>query len=400
MLKRDIEELILDALEVSPAILLSGPRQVGKSTLSMKHFKNYLLLDDITLRESAKEDSKAFIENQKKPLCIDEIQKVPELFEAIKIDIDKDRKNGNFLLTGSASVLDMKNIGDTLAGRIIEFSLWPLSSKEINSKDENIIDLLIKKDFKSIEKISTSKMIEYIINGGYPEAIKIKKEKLKHYWFASYISTYIERDVRDIGEIRNLSNFIKLFNLLAPRSANIFKVSELANSSGLSEVTVSNYLSLLEMVYQIKRVQPFSANFSKRFIKSPKMYFTDSGMLSHLFNIYSQEDFNNSQYKGEVTETYVFSELNKHLSYSSSNANLYHYRTNDKKEIDFILEYSNKQIAIEIKSSKRVTKNDFKHIIDFQRKSKNFEYGVVFYLGEEVLSFGKELYALPLSFFQ
>ena len=400
MLKRQLEELLLEALEITPAILLSGPRQVGKSTLSMKYFDNYLLLDDITLREAAKEDPTSFIENSQKPLCLDEIQKVPELFETIKIYIDKNRKNGTFLLTGSASVLDMKNIGDTLAGRVIELPLWPLSSKEINNKSDNVIDLLIHKNFKNHEKIDSSEIIKSILNGGYPEAIKIKKEKLKHYWFASYISTYIERDVRDLGEIRNLSNFIKLFNLLAPRSANIFRINELSNSSGLSEATVSNYLSLLEMVYQIKRVPPFSANFSKRFIKSPKVYFTDSGMLSHLFNIYTQNDFYTNPHKGEIVETYVFSELNKHISYTAQNVKLYHYRTTDKKEIDFILEYGQKLIAIEVKSSSKVTKDDFKHIRDLQNKSKDFDYGIVFYMGKEVLSFGQDLYAIPLSFFQ
>lgn len=398
MYKRKLEKLIYQALEISPCVLLSGARQVGKSTLCMNVFKNYLLLDDISLRQSAKEDPNSFIENQKKPLCLDEIQKSPELFEAIKMDIDKHRKNGNFLLTGSASLLDMKNIGDTLAGRIIQLSMWTLSSKEINHKDENVIENLIKQKF-DMEKLSSRTMIENIINGGYPDALKIQNPRMKYFWFSSYISTYIERDVRDLGEIRNLANFIKLFNLLAPRSANIFKTSELANTSQLSEASVSNYLYLLTLVYQIQKLQPFSANFSKRFIKSPKIYFTDSGMLSHLLNVYTNDDFNTSAHKGKIVETYVFSELTKHISYGDKNVNLFHYRTNDKKEIDFILQINEKLIAIEVKSSKKVTKDDFKHIIDLQKKSSNFQLGIVFYMGENILPFGKDLFAIPLSFF-
>lgn len=400
MYKRLLEPIINQVLSISPVVLISGARQVGKSTLAMKLFENYILLDDIAIRAAAEEDPIGFIESLEKPVCIDEIQKVPKLLEAIKNYVDKNRKNGLFLLTGSASILDMKGIGDTLAGRIVNLVMWPLSSKERADKLENVIDLLFESDFKNLKlKNKNEVILEYILTGGYPEAIAIQDPRLRSFWFSSYISTYIERDVRDIGEIRNLSNFIKLVNILSSRSGNILKIKELANSSGLSENTASNYLTLLEMVYQIKLIPAYSANFSKRFIKSPKFYFTDTGILLHLLGIHTIDELIKSKYKGLVLETYVLNELIKHIDLAKNRAKIYHYRTTDQKEIDFILESAKGTIAIEVKYSKNVNLKSFKHIIDFKKKSKKLYKGIVFYLGDTILPFGEDLFAVPISFF-
>jgi len=398
MYKRHFDSLVSEALKVSPIVLLSGARQVGKSTLATKKVKNYKLFDDVALRDSVLSDAKLFLSTLKKPVCLDEIQKVPTLLEPIKMDVDNNRINGSYLLTGSASILDMKSIGDTLAGRIIELTLYPLSSYEINSKEENIIDKLFAKDVLHVEKLDYEKKVKTIVDGGYPEYLKIENEKMKSYWFSSYISTYIERDVRDIANIRNLDAFIRLFNLLAPRSANIVKTSELANTSSLNIESVKNYLKTLELVYQIKFLKPYSSNISKRFIKSKKLFFLDSGLLSHLFGVYNIDDFNSSKQKGQIVETYVYAELLKHIGFFNKHCEIYHYRTNDQKEIDFILKLADKLIAIEVKASKSISKSDFKHIVDFKSKEDDFHLGLVFYLGEEVLPFGDGLYALPVSF--
>lgn len=400
MYPRFLEPITQSVLSISPAVLIAGPRQVGKSTLSMKLISQYILLDDVSIRNSAKEDPVGFIQSYTVPLCLDEIQKAPELIEAIKLAIDKNRENGAYLLSGSASLLDMKGVGDTLAGRLISLTMWPLSIIERMGHTGNFIDMLYNGDYKnkSMNKcVAYETFISMIISGGYPEAIKIKNTKLRSYWFASYISTYIERDVRDIGEIRNLNNFIKLFNLLAPRSANLFNIKSLAKDSGISEATVSNYLTLLKMVYQIEELKPYYSNISKRFVKSPKVYFTDSGVLAHLLNIQTVNDFNKSPQKGLFLETFVFSELLKYTSYSEKKIDIYHYRTSDQKEIDFILEINQKIIAIEVKASQKVDKSAFKHIIDLQNKSTNFHSGIVFYLGENILPFGENLTAIPLK---
>jgi predicted AAA+ superfamily ATPase len=404
MYPRFLESIAREVLVISPAVLIAGPRQVGKSTLSMKLMPEYVLLDDVAIRNSAIEDPAGFLNTQKKPLCLDEIQKVPQLLEAIKIAIDKNRVNGDFLLTGSASLLDMKGVGDTLAGRLINLTMWPLSVRERGDKTDNLINTLLDRDFEKnisavvLPKITHDELIHMILTGGYPEAIKIENPKMRSYWYASYISTYIERDVRDIGEIRNLNNFIKLFNLLAPRSANIFNIKALSKDSAMTEATVKNYLSLLKLVFQIQELLPYSANISKRFIKSSKFYFTDTGTLAHLLNVYTVEDLYNSPQKGLIFETFVFTELLKHISYTDHNVKLYHYRTADQKEIDFIIEYGQKIFAIEVKASSKVEASAFKHIVDLQKRTNKVKLGIVFYMGDTILPFGKNMYAIPISF--
>jgi len=405
MYKRSAENILKEALKISPSVLLSGARQVGKSTLCLSLDNAYRVFDNLTQREAALHDPIGYIASLTKPITLDEIQKVPEVLEGIKIDIDKNRVNGNFLLTGSANVLDMKKAKDTLAGRIIEIPMWPLSQKEVHNKaEENIIDILFTKGvdgFKS-SKISYENILTSVVNGGYPEVLKIDSARGKSLWFNSYISTYVERDIRDVGELRDISSFILFYNIIAPRSCGLLNKSDLASDANLSEPTINNYLSMLEMIYQISLLQPYSSNISKRFIKSQKLFMTDSGIYCHLLGINNANELINSTHKGDVIETFVYSELLKHVGYSETLPKLYHYRTNDKKEIDFIVEKGDKILAIEVKSSQTIKIDAFKHIIDFQNKSSQNILGIVFYGGDDILSFGdaqQQRYALPLNLF-
>lgn len=405
MFKRSAQELLDEALAISPVVLISGARQVGKSTLCINQDREYRVFDNLSTRESAGNDPIGFINTLPKPIILDEIQKVPQLLEAIKIDVDKNRVNGNFLLTGSANVLLMKQTKDTLAGRIIEISMWPLSQKEIADKpNENIIDLFFKSNIKelTLPKIAFEDILKAVLNGGYPEIQRIESPRGKMMWFNSYISTYVERDIRDVGELRDISAFIRFFNIIAPRSTGIINKSDLANDANLNEATLANYLSSLEMIYQISLLKPYSSNISKRFIKSPKLYMTDSGVLCHLLGVTSVSELLSSTKKGDIVETFVYCELLKHISFSLTQPHIYHYRTNDKKEIDFILQKGDLIIAIEVKSAQSVKLDDFKHIIDFQVKSNEKIIGIVLYGGDEILPFGDEeyeRYALPLGVF-
>lgn len=404
MYKRSAENILHEALLISPAVLLSGARQVGKSTLCLREQREYRVFDNLSEREAALNDSIGYIASLPKPITLDEIQKVPEILEGLKIDIDKNRVNGTFLLTGSANVLDMKKAKDTLAGRIIEICMWPLSQKEIHQKsDENFIDLLFAGGGVSSLKtahVSYTQLLASIIKGGYPESLKIESVRGRALWFNSYISTYVERDIRDVGELRDISAFIKFYNIIAPRSCGLLNKSDLASDANLSEPTINNYLSMLEMIYQISLLTPYSSNVSKRFIKSSKLYMTDSGLFCHLLGVTSTDELNSSVHKGNIFETFVYSELLKHISYSLSQPKIYHYRTNDKKEIDFILEKGDKIIAIEVKAAQTIKQDAFKHIIDFQTKSSQKVVGIVLYGGETILPFGddqNERYAIPLS---
>ncbi|CAA6824632.1 MAG: ATPase [uncultured Sulfurovum sp.] len=399
MIKRSIAPILETALEISPIVLLSGARQVGKSTLSSKLFKNYAILDDVDLRLTAIENPKGFVHRLEKPVCIDEIQKAPNLVEAIKMDVDKDRLNGSYLLTGSANLLDMKKTKDTLAGRIIELSLYPLSAKERNNKaSENVVDMLFNRDF-SCSKIDASVIEETIISGGYPELLRLDTELKRRLWFSSYISTYIERDARELGEIREINNFFKFFNVIAPRTGTLLNKSKIAKASMLKDSMVDNFLTILAQLYQVELLRPYSENIGKQFVKSPKLHMIDTGIVCHLLRIKNSKALEESHYKGQIYETFIFAELKKHISFAVDNTDMFHYHTNDKKEVDFILSRGEQMLAIGVKASHSIGKGDFRHIFDFQKHSEKDILGIVFYMGDTVLEIDERNFAVPFGMF-
>jgi len=402
MLKRVITQEIEKALKISPVVLIAGARQIGKSTLVSKLKREYIVMDDITQLDAAINDPQGYIKRIPKPITIDEIQKAPQLLTPIKMYVDKDRRNGEFLLTGSANVLNLKKSNESLAGRLIELTMYPFSAKEKNQDTKtNVVDMLFEKKLSSlnIDKKACDNLPRFIIEGGYPLSFMMSDAKERFMWFNSYISTYIERDIRSIGELRDLDGFIRFFNILAPRTANILNKSDIANDTKLNSITVDNYISLLEKVYQAHLLKPYFENIGKTFIKSPKVYLTDSGMSCHVLNIRDEEDLKNSRYKGSIYETFIFSELLKHITYSKDVLEFFYYRTQDKKEIDFIVKKGEDILAIEVKSSYSVKKDDFKHIVDFQNRSSKNITGIVLYSGEKVIGFSDTLFAVPLGVF-
>lgn len=399
MKKRSLESTLQISLNTFPAVLLNGARQVGKSTLALERFKNYLTFDDGELRLYAKENPKGFLKNLELPICLDEIQKVPTLLEYLKMHIDAHRVNGDFLLTGSSNVLDHKESKDTLAGRLCELRLHPLSSKEKNNKpDENVIEKLLNRDFKLPKKEYSNEVYQHVLDGGYPEILALEG-LAKELWFKSYIATYIERDARDLADIRDLDSFIKFVHVLASRSGTILNKSSLSNDIGIKDITTENYLSIISRIYQATLLKPYFVNIGKQFVKSSKVFFNDTGVLCSLLRINSKEQLLSSPYSGQIFETYIFCELQKHLSYLQKPAEIFHYRTNDKKEIDFIIEVENEVIAIEVKQSSSVKKEDFKHIIDLQNRYEKKCLGVVFYNGDMVVAFSDDLVGIPFGVF-
>lgn len=403
MLNRTIEKDINRALNISPAVLLAGARQVGKTTLVSNLNREYIVMDDITQLDSALNDPQGYIKRLHKPITLDEVQKVPQLLTPIKHYVDANRKNGDFLLTGSANLLNLKKNEETLVGRLIELTIYPFSAKEKNSKaDENILNILFDNSIDSLkfDKENCDLVPKFIIEGGYPISCQLNAAKDRFLWFNSYIRTYIERDIRAIGEPREIDNFIRFFNILFPRSANILNKSDIANDARLNNHTIDNYISLLEKVYQIYLLKPYFENIGKRFLNSPKLYLTDSGILCHILAIRTEDDLENSNnYKGAIYETFVFSELLKHITYSDKLIEFYYYRTQDQKQIDFIIKNQNQILAIEVKAAHSVKKADFKHIIDFQTRSSNSIIGIVFYAGDKIVSFAENLFAVPIGVF-
>ena len=398
-IERSIESILKTALNISPIVLLKGARQVGKSTLSLELNHHYIVLDDVSARINASDDPNRFVETLQKPVTIDEIQKVPELLESLKMYVDKHRHNGDFLITGSANILDMKATKDTLAGRIIEIDLYPLSIKERAGKaEDNLVDRLFSQDF-SVEKIPTDRVVSDILRGGYPDVQGLESALEKKLWFSSYVSTYIERDARDLGDFRDIDSFFRFVNIIAPRSTTLLNKSKIAKEVGVRVETCENYLVILEQTFQLYTLRPFFENIGKRFVKSPKLFLNDTGIMSYFLGIYSIEQFEKSHYKGALVETFVFNELLKHIGFAMDDTQIYHFLTSDKKEIDFILQRNDKIIAIEVKSSSKVGKDDFRHIMDYQKSTSREVLGIVFYMGESVLHINDDCVALPFGYF-
>jgi len=399
-LKRAIREELDEYLKYFPVLLISGARQVGKSTLALHlGIENYITLDDINIYEMAKNDPKGFIESLDKPVIIDEAQRLPQLMITIKEHIDKKRINGEFVLTGSASLQGFKDISDSLAGRIGIVELYPLSLKEKSQKEENIIDIFSSSLDGYILKKYKSDIAQHLLDGGYPEMLKIDSQKAKYLWFSSYIRTYIESDARELTNIRNLDKFIKMYRLCMIRSGNMFNKNELQKEAGLDNRTFDSYFAVMEHTYQLQKLQPFFKNQLKRLIKTPKIYATDTGVLSHLLQIGSKEELEKSHYRGDIVETFIYDELLKANSSALKKVGLFYYRTSDKKEIDFILDYGEKIIAIEIKTSKSISKSDFKHIYHLQKEiPDSFDKGIVLYGGDSFLRLDEKMYAVPFGF--
>ncbi len=402
MLNRHILADVQAYLTHFPSLLITGARQVGKSTLALQlGIEQYVTLDDIASYQSAKADPKGFILSLPKPVVIDEIQRVPDLFVAIKEQIDLDRTAGRFVLTGSSSLQGFRDISDSLAGRIGIVDLYGFNLSEIYSNDFNIIDhLFAGKEFPSVSNLKD--IVPHILKGGFPEVQNIENIKTRMLWFSSYIRTYIERDLHDAGNIRNLDSFMRLYLLLALRSANLLNKSDLAKDCQIDNKTLENYLGILKNTYQITLLKPWFNNEAKRLVKMPKMFMLDTGILCHLLKITSAEDLTQSSQRGALYETFVLSELIKANTYAIQPVDLTFYRTQDGKEIDFILDNGKGLILIEVKAAYTVTLQDFRHINHFITQNIGpVLQGIVLYSGDRVLPFGEIngvcLWAVPLG---
>lgn len=400
-LPRAILPDILDYARHFPVLLITGARQVGKSTLAMQlGIDHYLTLDDINLYESAKADPHGFVRALPRPVVIDEIQRLPALLLAIKESVDQDRRNGAFVLTGSSSLQGFKSISDSLAGRIGIVELYPFSQKEKRGKpQENLIDLLHDDLSPYLLREFPADLTDDVVWGGYPELLKIDSDKARYLWFSSYIRTYIEADAKELANIRNLDKFIKMYRLCMLHSAGLFNKHEIQQAAGLDNRTFDSYFNVLVQTYQLRKLPPYFNNRLKRLTKTPKLFAIDTGILCHLLQITSPSAFDASRDKGAVLETWVFNELLKAGTTARTQAQLSYYRTSDKKEIDFIVETEGKVIAIEVKAATTAHPDDFKHIRGLQAElGDSFDKGLVLYRGERFLTLGEQLFAVPLGF--
>lgn len=359
MKRRTLAKAILKALKTFPAIVVTGPRQSGKTTLlKMLFSKNYrfVSLEDPDVRMRAKEDPRRFLEENAPPVIIDEIQYVPELLSYIKTKIDQNRKPGQWLFTGSQNFVLMQEVSQSLAGRAAILSLLPFSYAErINQAPQNQpIDTWLKNlNFKQKQTKGTS-LSETILRGNFPE-IASKKLVDRQLWCGSYISTYLERDVRNLANIGDLSQFERFLKLCATRTGQLLNLTEMARELGISTPTAKRWLSILETGYQVFLLYPYYKNIGKRLIKSPKLYFCDTALASYLLGIHDKETLQKSPSLGHLFETMVINDfLKRFLNFGQMPA-MYYLRTRDGLEIDLVLEVNQKLHLFEIKSAMTIT---------------------------------------------
>ncbi len=407
MIKRKILQNVLDALSDTPVVFIRGARQTGKSTfvqeLEKEHYPaSYITFDNAGILSAASEDPSGFIANLKKPVILDEVQRVPELLLAIKEDVDKDRQPGQYILTGSANILTIPKVADSLAGRMEIITLWPLAQSEIEDVKDNVIDKFFNispLDF-GITGTTRKHLIEKIINGGYPVPLQRTRVSRKSAWFDSYITTILERDIRDLSNMQDLTALPRILKLLASRVSTLLNQSEISRSAGIPNSTLVRYMTLFEMIFLVQYLPSWSTNLGKRLVKSPKIFLVDTGLVSHLLG-YDEKRFENEpETGGKLLENFVISELYKEASWSRTWVQLYHYRSRSGQEVDILLENRMGQVVgIEIKLASTPSPKHFKCLKKLQDELGNrFVKGILFYTGKEVIPFGKNLFAVPIPF--
>ncbi len=410
MFPRHIQPLLAEALSDTPVVLLNGARQTGKSTLVQTLAGNggrrYLTLDDRVVLAAAKSDPAGFIAGlvggSSGTVVLDEIQRAPELFIDIKAAVDRDRTPGRFLLTGSANVLLLPTLADSLAGRMEILTLWPLSGGEMASVAEwNRADHLFDGDLFAhpLAACDRATLVDTLLQGGFPEAVARSSGKRRAAWFESYLQTILQRDVRELANLEQLTEVPHLLQLLATRSASLLNQAELSRTSRLTQTTLKRYLSLLETLFLVIRLPAWSRNPSKRLVKSAKVFLPDTGMLAWLTDTSADKLLTLPGLPGSLVETFVACELLKHLAFSSKGLSLWHYRTQTDIEVDFLLEDRRGRLTgIEVKASASVDGTDFKGLRHLQEtEGPAFQRGIVLYAGREIVPFSDTLFAVPLS---
>jgi predicted AAA+ superfamily ATPase len=407
-INRHIRNKLLKALDVSPVVFLNGPRQAGKSTLVQAIAKKeypaeYVTFDSTTQMAAAANSPTSYLKERKGALIVDEVQLVPEIFRALKVVVDELRQEhasklkGRFLLTGSANIMALPKLSDPLVGRMNVLTLYPISSAEYLGGNGDFIERLFNKDFET--DTAKHKLSDVIRAATYPEISGVDVHE-RTTWFDGYLTTILQRDVRALAEIEKISSLPNLLRILANRSGGLVNDADIARDAGLNAVTSRNYKTLLKMLFLTFELAPWYRNIGKRLVKSPKGYMTDTLLLCHLLQ-YELSDLekNRPELFGHVLENFVATELLKLMTFRDDKMNLFHFRSSDNKEVDFVLEKTNGQLtAAEVKKSDNVSKSDFKGLEELQRITGNdFICGIVLYRGKDVVPFGQNLWAVPIS---
>jgi uncharacterized protein len=400
---RFAQQRLTEALADSPVVLIHGPRQCGKTTLARAVGESaryvYLNFDVEGDRAAAEVDPIGFVAELPPRVILDEVQHVPRLFSAIKSAVDRDRRPGRFILTGSANVLLVPALSDSLAGRMEILRLHPLAQAEMERKEPRFLDRLFGDGFgfRQVERLGRD-LARRVLAGGYPPAVARTSGTRRAAWYRSYLDSIVQRDVRDLARIASLDVLPRLLQTAAAQTACLFNASALAAPFQLSLPTIRDYLALLESVFLIERLAPWHTNRLSRLVKTPKLHLGDSGLAATLLDADSDSFARDPTLLGQLVETFVFQELNRQASWRDDAPRFFHFRDRDGVEVDIVIERGARAVAgVEVKAGATVTESDFRGLRKLQHAAgARFARGVVLYDGETALSFGDRLQAVPI----
>jgi predicted AAA+ superfamily ATPase len=400
--RRHLDSLLRESLQDTPAVLVNGPRQCGKTTLVRQYEGEmaYFTLDDPALLAAVQADPLGFVKRLDRAI-IDEVQRAPQLLMALKLVIDQDRRPGRFLLTGSANLMALPQIADSLAGRVEILTLLPLSHSELARRPNDFLSQARAQSWSLIPRPPSQQidMIQQVLAGGYPEMQQRATPARRQAWARAYMTTLIERDIQDIAQIDQTSQIPQLLNIAAELSGQLMNLSQIGGQIGMNGKTVDKYLGILEKLFLVRRLPAWSRNELSRLIKAPKIHFLDAGLQSTLTRLTPELVVTQRTRFGATLETWVYAELLKLLSITTETWFLSHYRDKDQVEVDFVLESPLREIiGIEVKAAASVQLSDFKGLRRLREiAGAQFVTGIVLYDGTHALPFGDGLWAIPLN---
>ena len=392
-----------EALRDTPAVLIHGPRQCGKTTLARTVGEplgyRYFSFDDDALRAAAGNDPTGFANRLPPKAILDEVQRVPEIFTALKASIDRRRTSGRLILTGSANVLFVPRLADSLAGRIGILRLHPLAQCEIERSEPRFLDSLFRGAFRTgIAEPLGRELAERIVAGGFPAALARRAQARRRTWYRDYVETQVQRDVRDLMRIRSLDALPRLLSLAAGQTARLINVADLAAPFELSRQTIHEYVTVLERVFLLERLPPWHTNRLSRLVKRPKLHLGDTGVACALLGVDAVSLHGDRDLLGQLLESFVLQELRRQASGRASSVEFHHFRDRDDFEVDIVLEDGTGRLAgVEVKAAATVHERDLRGLRKFgESAGTRFAAGVVLYDGSATIRFGESLFAVPL----
>jgi predicted AAA+ superfamily ATPase len=406
-LPRLLGPTVVAALRRFPVVVVTGARQTGKTTLvssgAISKGRTFRSLDDYDILERALEQPDLLLEDAER-LTLDEVQRAPEMLRAIKREVDRSRKRGRFLLTGSANLLMMQRVSESLAGRAVYLTLWPMTESEKRGKPNPgpwttwLEAADTRAACKEIAAAKTGDWASRVLAGGYPVPALTKDEAERAQWFDGYVRTYLERDLQDLAAISSLPDFRRLMRLAALRIGQMLNQSELARDAALAQATAHRYLNLLEASCQIVRLPAFTVSCTKRLVKTPKLYWTDTGLAAHLAGLTAPGASAPAQVPGSLLENMVLTQILAWRETVVPRPEIHYWRTHGGAEVDFVIEAGQRLLPVEVKAARRVRLADAGGLgafLDDHPKSSPF--GVLLYGGSEVMHLAERILAVPLG---